>query len=243
MHEDLFFRRDGGEVPVACSNAAILKDGEVAGGVLIVRDITERQQAERQRQLLLGELNHRVKNTLAVVQSIAQQSFKGVAAEASRAAFEGRLAALSAAHDLLTVSHWSAASLEDVIRKAVLPFAEVNRIQISGPEITLPPRACVALAIGIHELATNATKYGALSAGEGRVRVSWEVRDESSEPMFHLLWAEQGGPVVQKPTGRGFGSRMIQALASELHGRVETTFEPTGLICLLVASVPTGPEG
>lgn len=238
LHEDLFFRKDGSPIPVACSNAAVLGDGGVAGGVLIVRDISERQESERQRQLLLGELNHRVKNTLAVVQSIAHQSFKGGDLQASRAAFEGRLAALSRAHDLLTETNWTSAPLTEVVARALLPFAGEERIEIAGPEVTLPPKACLSVAIGIHELATNAAKYGALSADGGRVSVTWDVRPGDDGPTLHLLWAEAGGPLVRKPEGRGFGSRMIEALAAELHGRVTVSFDPEGLRCTLEAPVP-----
>lgn len=240
FHEDVFFHKDGRPLPVACSNAAILRDEKVAGGVLIVRDITERKQAEEHRQLLVHELNHRVKNTLAIVQGIAQQSFKGDDMEASRKAFEGRLAALAMAHDLLTEDNWGKASLRQIIEKSVSPFCTAaTRCRLEGPDTPLEPQTAVALSMAIHELATNATKYGALSTPEGVISVSWTANREEGRIALALTWKESGGPEVRKPARRGFGSRMIQhGLASELGGKVTMDFHPSGFLCSILCELP-----
>ena len=241
FHEDVFFRRDGSAVHVTCSNAAVQKDGAVAGGVLIVRDVTERREAERHRKLLVGELNHRVKNMLAIVQGIAHQSFRAEKSGPGYKAFQGRLTALSAAHDLLTASDWRAASMRDVVRGAIRPFTRGEKqFALDGPEIELPPRIAVALAMAVHELATNATKYGALSAEGGRVTIGWESRDAGEgDRTLAFTWAETGGPAVEAPSRRGFGSRLIErSLASELGGSVSIEFRPEGLLCRVRAPLP-----
>ncbi len=203
---------------------------------VVGRDITERKRAEERQRLLVNELNHRVKNTLAVVQSIAQQTLRGdQTAAAAREALEGRLAALSAAHDVLTQESWSSASLHEIAAKAVRPFCDASRCTITGPDIRLNPRTAVAVALAIHELATNAAKYGALSSQAGRVLIDWSVACER----FAFVWREVGGPRVAPPTRRGFGSRMIErGIAAELGGRAELDYAEDGLVFRLNAPVP-----
>ena len=239
LHEDVFWRRDGKAVPVACSNAAIMLDGQVTGSVLIVRDISERVKAEEHRQLLVNELNHRVKNTLSVVQSIARQSFRGGGEGAHLAAFEGRLAALAAAHDLLTDESWTEASLQALLTAVLRPFGGIgSRIVLGGPEVLLPPRAAVTMTLAAHELATNAAKYGALSTEAGAVHCTWGTPSDSGETRLHLEWREVGGPPVSTPTRRGFGSRMIErALAADMAGVARLMFEPAGLRCTVDAPI------
>ena len=189
----------------------------------------QRQAAEAQRLLLLNELNHRVKNTLAVVQGIARQTFRDADdVRPALDAFEARLTALSRAHNLLTDASWTAADLRDIVLDQ-LALADV-RIQANGPSVLLPPQIAVSLALALHELGTNATKYGALSGEGGRVEISWRV---DSEPLaLRLRWEEAGGPTVRTPGRRGFGSRMIErALAAELGGTVRIGYPPTGVIC------------
>jgi len=179
-----------------------------------------------------------VKNTLAIVQGIAQQSFKpGTDPIVARRAFEGRLAALSEAHNLLTREYWGPVSMARIIADAVAPHG--NGFDLEGPDLPLAPKTAISLALAIHELATNAVKHGALSSAEGRVSIRWS-HDESAEgPRLKLTWAERGGPPVSVPTRRGFGTRMIErGLAAELGGSVKIDFVPSGLICRVDAPLP-----
>jgi PAS domain S-box-containing protein len=216
------------------------KDG---GGLAVsFSDITERHRAETLRQLLLNELNHRVKNTLAVVQGLAAQSFKpGSDPDLARHGFEGRLRALAAAHDLLTAENWAGASLRSVITEAVHGVAGSSRLETHGPDLQLPPQTAVTLALAIHELSTNAVKYGALGVPDGRVVVRWDIGPPESQqaPRLRLDWVERGGPQVVAPERRGFGSRMLeQGLAGEMGGSVRLTFEADGLCCHIDAPLP-----
>ncbi|TFI56673.1 PAS domain S-box protein [Sphingomonas parva] len=197
-------------------------------------DVTDRRQAEQHQRLLVNELNHRVKNTLAIVQGIAHQSFRGSGMPSeARDAFEGRLAALSAAHNLLTRESWEAASIGQVVADAAAPLA-AGRISTAGPELRLSPKTAVALALAVHELCTNAAKYGALQVPEGRVDVDWSV---DGDRLF-FRWRERGGPPVEPPARRGFGTRMIErALAAEFGGTATIDFAPGGVICTLEAEL------
>ncbi|WP_156799977.1 ATP-binding protein [Novosphingobium resinovorum] len=210
-------------------------NGSIEGFYGLVQDISERKLAERHRELLVDELNHRVKNTLAVVQSIAAQSFKGDREPAeARAAFEGRLLALSDAHNLLTQESWDYAMLADVIANAIHPFGG-GRFDVAGPAIALEPKAAVSIALALHELCTNAAKYGALSTAKGRVSASWSL-EEGPDPKFHLAWEERDGPPVAPRSRQGFGSRLIErGLAAELGGTAEMSFAPAGLKCFITA--------
>ena len=198
-------------------------------------DVTERREAEEHQQLLVNELNHRVKNILAIVQGIAHQSFRGANVPLdNRVAFEGRLAALSAAHTLLTRESWEAAPIAEVVADAVAPLA-AGRIAASGPDLRLPPKLAVSLALVIHELCTNAAKYGALSTGDGQVEVRWTV--ELGRLAFE--WRERRGPPVRPPARRGFGTKLIErALASEFGGTATIAFDPEGVLCTLSAPLP-----
>jgi len=210
--------------------------GEQVGRVL------ERKRTEEHQRLMTKELNHRVRNTLAVVQSVASQSFRdGAASEAARQAFESRLGALAAAHDVLTHRNWEAAPLAEVVSKTVFGCgAEDGRISLEGPDIWLPPKAAVSLTMALHELCTNAVKYGAYSTPDGKVHVAWALVEAAEGRRLRLEWREAGGPVVTPPKRRGFGSRMIErALARELGGSVELRFLPEGLHCVLDAPAPS----
>ncbi len=236
--EKRYVKKDGAIVWIELA-ASIVRGGAGARsfGVRIVRDISERRRAEEHQQLLVNELNHRVKNTLAIVQSLAQQSFKEIAVPRERmAAFEGRLSALSAAHDLLTQRNWEAASIRSIISAALLPFqCSDSSVAMAGPDVLLPPQTSVSLALAVHELATNAAKYGALSLPSGQVSIRWDI----VEDRLKWEWIEFGGPPVLPPESRGFGTRMIErALAAELSGEVQIEFLPTGVACLLDAPLP-----
>jgi two-component sensor histidine kinase len=198
-----------------------------------------RMRSERHLELVVAELNHRVKNTLAIVQSFAHQSLKSSAnpQEAGRA-FEGRLSALASAHNMLTRENWDNISLVELIANSLDAHNDTGtRFAVEGPDLSVRPKSAITLAMTLHELATNSTKYGALSSPDGFVRVSWEDCDGQ----FRFVWKEQGGPPVQQPTRTGFGSRMLaRALAAELGGKSTLEFEADGLRYEI--SAPSRPE-
>jgi PAS domain S-box-containing protein len=210
------------------------KEGEFLGYVGSVIDITERKQAEDRQLLMINELNHRVKNSLAVVQSLALQGLRASSDNPAlfRDMFLGRLSALAQAHDLLTRSDWTGAQMEDIVANALSGFAGADRFAAKGPRIRLPARAAVPLSMAFHELATNAAKYGALSNETGRVTIDWRVEDAADGPELSLAWTERGGPLVAPPAHRGFGSRLIeQGLRHELDSDISMYFPPEGLRC------------
>jgi PAS domain S-box-containing protein len=202
-----------------------------------IQDITEHKAAERHQQILIAELNHRVKNMLAVVQAIAHQTFRGVECGDAAETFAGRLSALAAAHTILTRQSWEAADLDEIASAVLEPHSQSDNAQIrlSGEaNVRVPPQTALNLAMALHELATNAAKYGALSKRGGHVDLSWRVTH--SEPVLHIHWRESGGPPVREPEGEGFGTRMIRrVLASELGGKVRLEFSPDGLECAIDA--------
>jgi two-component sensor histidine kinase len=173
---------------------------------------------------------------LTTVQALASQTFKGEHQEAAtRLTFEGRLLALAVAHDVLTREHWEGANLREIVAEALAPYAQEGRgrFDIKGPDLRLPPRMALAIAMALHELATNAVKYGAFWVASGQVRIEWMVCGARN---FILRWTEKGGPKVTPPTRRGFGTRLIErSLAMELGGEVRLTFEPTGVVCVVEA--------
>jgi len=202
----------------------------------VATDITERKQAERQRDLLMRELVHRVKNTLAVVQSIARQTRLNTdTLEAFYEKFEARLVALSLVHDLLFREGWQGASLADVIAQTLAPYGEhedgTRRFDTEGPPVRLDPNVAVKLSMVFHELATNATKYGALSAPEGRVAVTWHrTQSDGGRDALAIRWVERGGPPVTEPVRRGFGTLLVERVAGrELGNDVTLAFAPAGL--------------
>ncbi len=209
-----------------------------AGGAICLwygstEDIHERKVAEERQRLLLHELNHRVKNTLAAVQAIAFQTLKGdLPLGEARARFEARLLALSRGHNLLTGQSWEGASLEQVVRDATDYLAR-ERVMIEGDPLWLAPRAALAIALALHELGTNAAKYGSLSSERGTVSIRWTVEGGT----LRMSWKERGGPAVTQPDCRGFGSRLIErGLTSDLGGAAQLIFEPDGLCCIIEAS-------
>ena len=200
-----------------------------------IQDITERKAAERHQEILIAELNHRVKNMLAIVQAIAHQTFRNGSADVAES-FYGRLSALAAAHSSLTRQHWESAELGEIALAVLQPHHQrgEEQIRLSGEDVRVPPQMAVNLAMALHELATNAAKYGALSRPDGRVDLSWSVTH--SEPVLHIRWRESGGPEVRQPEREGFGTRMIRrVLASELGGEVRLDFNADGLDCAIDA--------
>ncbi|MBB4039801.1 PAS domain S-box-containing protein [Microvirga flocculans] len=218
----------------------------------IQRDITDRKQAEEQRTLLIHELNHRVKNTLATVQSIASQTLRNARTmQEAKEAVEDRLIALARAHDVLTQESWEGAEIREIVAQALAPYANRDgcRLEMSGPPLRLSPRMALSLSMALQELATNAVKYGALSRARGRVDVAWSVRENGPSPRLSLHWEESGGPPVGQPTYRGFGSRLIERiLARELNGQARIEFRPSGVVCTMDAPLarelpPLEPSG
>jgi len=234
-HETVRMNKDGRPVDVSLSVSPIHDArGRVVGASKIARDISDRKAAEQAQKVLIGELNHRVKNLLATVLAIARQTFRNVEdLDASRSSFEARLLNLAKAHDLLTTSGWEKASLQQVVENALAPFSS-SRIDVEGPPLKLQPKAAVAVALILHELATNASKYGALSTPDGRVSVTWTIEDEG-EARFRLSWREAGGPPVVAPARKGFGSRLIESMVFQLDGTFELTYEPDGVSCRIDA--------
>ena len=195
----------------------------------------ERTAAAARQEVMINELNHRVKNTLAMIQSLARQSFS-VADPGALETFTERLVALSRAHDLLTERTWINADLSEVVGRTLGPYGE--RARFSGPPLSLAPNAAVTMSMILHEMATNAVKHGALSRPGGQVEVMWTLDGDHS---LTLIWRERGGPEVKKPGNGGFGSRLITAsVQHEFGGQVQVEHLPTGLVCTLV--VPLGPR-
>lgn len=217
-------------------------DGRPTRFVGVNIDITAMKRAEEHQRLLINELNHRVKNTLAIVQGLAQQSFRDERVPpALRADFEARLAALAAAHSLLTRQNWESASLAAMLQSSIEATAgtDARRISLDGPDVPLAPQTAVAVAMAAHELATNALKHGGLSVPAGRVSVTWRVDDTGEGQRLQLEWRESGGPPVAPPERRGFGTRMIErGLSAELRGSVRMSFDPAGLVCTIDAPLP-----
>ncbi len=218
-------------------------DGRLIGFLKILRDRTESRAAGEKQRLLINELNHRVKNTLATVQSIAAQTLRlAPSAEQGRIALDERLLALSKAHDVLTRESWDGAELSEIVALAVSPYmnSEGLRITTSGPKVRLAARAALAIAMALQELATNAVKYGALSTPQGRLSILW-TRDGDK---IGIRWEESGGPRVDPPLRRGFGSRLIErSLSAELGGDATIQFAPAGVVCIITAVVGNAEEG
>lgn len=209
------------------------------GGVLLliglafaVRMATTIARGEMLHGLLIEELNHRVKNTLSILQAIAVQTFRS-ASRAEREKFEGRLGALAEAHNLLSSKKWQGSELQDVLGRVLRPYLlnAPERIKMFGPHVPLRPREAVVLSMIVHEIATNAAKYGALSNDSGVVSIDWEILNQGAAPHLHLIWTESGGPPVTAPAQRGFGSRLIERIArDQLGGEATVEFLPRGVV-------------
>lgn len=235
-------RRPDGTLGWTLSRAIPLLDerGEVVEWFGTATDITQRKTAEEHLRLMVNELNHRVKNSLATVQGIATQTLRrGDIPTDVREALTQRLLALASAHDVLTDERWRGADVTDLVEAAAAPYTGFDGgrpIVVTGPQLYVPPRIAIALALALHELATNAAKYGALSTPGGKVHVDWSVTREAGGRLLRLNWREQGGPPVHPPTKSGFGTRLIQrGLSGELGGKVIMEFRPEGLCCSMEA--------
>jgi PAS domain S-box-containing protein len=208
-------------------------------------DITDRKRGDDHRDLLSAELNHRVKNSMATMQSIAHQTLRNASdLDQARETLDARLQSLSAAHDVLTRENWEGATLAEIVDGALQPFRvnQGKRFATGGPDIKLLPRKALALVLALHELATNAVKYGALSNDEGRVILNWQLVDGATESHLWLRWEELGGPAVSSPSRTGFGTRMIErALAAEFGGSAEIEYRPRGVVFTIEAPLSDTP--
>jgi PAS domain S-box-containing protein len=240
-------RKDGSEFFASIFISPVRDEsGDIVQYFASFADLTKHKEEQAQSRMLIDELNHRVKNTLATVQSIVSQALRNATDPAViREAIESRLFALSRSHDLLTRENWDSAGLHDVIDAALEPFGTTNgrkeRFVITGPNIRFPPNAALALGIALHELATNAVKYGAFSNDRGSITVNWTVVPSSNGSRLILHWREKDGPPVTPPKRKGFGSRVMErGLAHELKGSVELDFRPAGLVCTIDIPLPPG---
>lgn len=230
--EKRYLRPDGSEVWAVSTVTRLIGEGGSPGEFFVVAiDVSERREAERLRGLLVAELNHRVRNNIVTVQSLVRHSrMNAVTPQEFETVLDARLAALARAHDLLMRETWTAASLGELVVDTLAPYAigREGRVRSHGPTILLAPTAAVTLNMALHELATNAAKFGALSNEEGQVIVSWSVRQSAID----LVWRESGGPVVAPPQRRGFGRRLIERGATqELGGSVTLSFASGGVTC------------
>ncbi|MBC9032146.1 PAS domain-containing protein [Sphingomonas sp. JC676] len=245
---DIPYRRKDGSAFWASTFVSPVCDegGEVVQHFVSLVDLTRHREERAHAKLLIDELNHRVKNTLATVQSIVSQALKAsLDPEALREAIESRVFALSRSHDLLTQVSWQEAGLHDLLEAALEPFGAAlgwsERVSIEGDNIGVPPNMALALGIAFHELATNAVKYGALSSETGLVRISWSLQPSTAGARLVLVWKESNGPPVAAPSIRGFGSQVLErGLAHELRAEVHLEFAPGGAICTIDMPAPKG---
>lgn len=236
--------KDGQRIDVSLTISPILDGaGRVIGASKIARDVRERKRGEELQRLLFNELNHRVKNTLATIQAIASQSMRRATGPAEFvASFNGRVDALARAHDLLVRQRMEGASIAELVRDQVVIGPEDDgRVTCSGPGVVLDSRMAVQLALVLHELATNARKYGALSVAEGALSVTWRV-DLSPGRVLRLEWRERGVPNLQAPQRRGFGTRLIERSLEANSGEVALDFGADGLVCRVELPLPGEPR-
>jgi two-component system CheB/CheR fusion protein len=237
--ETVWRTQAGHPVPVSVANSPVRNAaGDVIAGSLIARDISDRRHTEKHARMMLGELNHRVKNTLASVQAIALQTLtSSPSLENFQTSFLARLKALSHTHNLLALDAWHGVSLATLVRSELEPYQDElhrSRVHLYGEDLQLSPKIALALSMAIHELTTNAVKYGALSTVQGRIDVSWRDQPADRRPWLNLIWQESGGPEVAAPTNRGFGTRLITGgLAYELDGNAVLEFLPAGVRCTI----------
>jgi PAS domain S-box-containing protein len=240
--EEVFIHKDGHFYPVAFTASPIRQEDVIVGKVIEVRDITQQKADIARLHMMINELNHRVKNTLATVQSIFVQTVQGEAiSDHARERVISRLMALSRSHDLLTERSWVSAPMRELARRSLAPFGSTEgqhgRFLIAGDEVDLNPQSALAVGMGLNELATNAVKYGALSIEGGSVNLSWNLIPGG---ILRLRWVECGGPAVQEPERSGFGLRLIRrGLAHELAGEVRIGFHHDGVICEIDIPVAT----
>lgn len=224
--------------------APVMDERGVVTGIFVEGfDSTERVIADQKQKMMLDELNHRVKNTLSTVQSIASQTLKNARTpQEARAGIETRLLALAATHDLLTHAQWGTTGLTNVLQQQLRAHG-LDRFDLGGPDVSVPPRIALSLGMAVHELATNAVKYGALSSANGRVSIAWQLTGMPAGQELNLRWVEMGGPTVSAPKTSGFGSRLISfTVQGELEGELECSYKPGGFECSISIPVPEESE-
>lgn len=227
------------------ANGMTMRLGENSGLVKVMRDETPSKLADDQRVLLLNELNHRIKNTLATVQAIVEQTLRSASVDGgTRESLTDRLVALSEAHNVLVDESWAGADLRTIIERALAPHEAPHRFQLSGPPTRLSPQQAVSMSLVLHELTTNALKYGALSLAAGVVSISWNnAYNGQGERYLTLLWRESGGPSVAEPRHKGFGTRLIaRSFAQASGGRADLNYEAEGVRCVLTMPLSTPDE-
>ena len=247
---EISYRRKDGSVFCAAVfiNPVLDESGDVVEHFASFVDLTKQKQEQAQSTMMIDELNHRVKNTLSTVQSIVWQALRNTSdPQVIRELIESRLFALSRSHDLLTREKWEGAGLRDLVNAALEPFGVSNgrtgRIVIMGKNIRLSSKATLALGIALHELATNAVKYGAFSNEAGSILIAWTVKRMPGGNRLILRWQENDGPPVTPPSRKGFGSRVIErGMAHELEGKVNLEFRAAGVVCTINIPAPLGPQ-
>lgn len=231
-------RKDGSKFWASGEMMVLRSEGGTPEGFLkILRDRTEERHSQEQQKLLMHELNHRLKNTLSVIQSIITQSLRGASSvDEAASTLQDRIAAYSRAHDILMHENWSSTDFKTVVESAVssLGLEGSPRLLWSGPHVELDPQAALAISLVLHELGTNARKYGALSNAHGLITMRWAVVKEAGEPIVESTWAESGGPKVVPPDKKGFGSKLISASLASF-GDLKVDYLETGLIVKLRA--------
>ena len=239
-YETVRVTKDGRRVNISLTVSPLReRSGRVVGASKVARDITEQKQVESSRALLMGELSHRVKNTLATVQAIATQSLRRARDPADFVtSFTGRIHSLARAHDLLSEARWEGIELSALIRDQVLLGVADDRIASGGPGLALAAQPSLHLAMVLHELGTNARKYGALSTPQGRLSIEWQVVGTKQGRELRLLWSESGGPAVVAPAERGFGTRLIEESLLPHGGEASIEYGARGLSCELRLPLP-----
>ncbi len=239
-NREFLIERPDGSRAFVCANAEPLfdDDGELVGAVNCIQDITERKTAEQRQKVLIDELNHRVKNTLATVQSLIAQSARGSETVADfRHRLEARLMAMSRVHDELSRRSWADVDLREVVDAGLGLHRGRRNVRVEGAPVAIRPRAGLMLTMVVHELAANAARYGALSGepdAPGTIALTWKVEMNGVGPVLRLRWQESGGPPVRPPARRGFGTLLVErGVAAELHGKATIDYAPAGVRCEL----------
>ena len=231
--QEVHIERPNGSRGVALVDIEAVKDsdGNIVGAVNCFQDVTERKQAEEREQMLAREVDHRAKNLLALVQATVQLTHADTV-EDFKAAIEGRLQALSNAHTLLAQSRWAGANLHTLVTEELAPYhlQGTSRTHINGPELVLEPRSAQTIAMVLHELTTNAVKYGALSVPSGCLLIEWS----RGETQLVIRWCETGGPTAMRPSRQGFGTRVVGRVVAELEGKLQCDWNPAGLACEII---------